>query len=204
MSPRSPSSIRQHFGKPVVIDMFCYRRHGHNEADEPAFTQPLMYARIRQHPSVVEVYANAADRGRTADPRRGRRACRRASAPISKRSSAAERRLSPQPRRLARRQMVGHRPCRGRRPPRRDRRRSRRCSRRSAARSRHFPKSFTPHKTIARIMAARRKMIDDGRRHRLVDRRGAGLTARCWSRAFASGCPARIRSAAPSPSAMPC
>ncbi len=50
--------FRQRFGKPVVIDMFCYRRHGHNEADEPAFTQPLMYARIRQHPSVVEVYAN--------------------------------------------------------------------------------------------------------------------------------------------------
>jgi 2-oxoglutarate dehydrogenase E1 component len=49
--------FRQRFGKPVVIDMFCYRRHGHNEADEPAFTQPLMYARIREHPSVVEVYA---------------------------------------------------------------------------------------------------------------------------------------------------
>ena len=49
--------FRQRFGKPVVIDMFCYRRHGHNEADEPAFTQPLMYARIRAHPSVVEVYS---------------------------------------------------------------------------------------------------------------------------------------------------
>src|SRR5712691_7549703 len=49
--------FRQRFGKPVVIDMFCYRRHGHNEADEPAFTQPLMYARIREHPRVSEVYA---------------------------------------------------------------------------------------------------------------------------------------------------
>jgi 2-oxoglutarate dehydrogenase E1 component len=49
---------RQHFRKPVVIDMFCYRRHGHNEADEPAFTQPLMYQRIAKHPGVVEIYAD--------------------------------------------------------------------------------------------------------------------------------------------------
>ena len=49
--------FRQKFHKPVVIDMFCYRRHGHNEGDEPAFTQPLMYEKIRSHPSVVEVYS---------------------------------------------------------------------------------------------------------------------------------------------------
>ncbi|MEC8316306.1 MAG: 2-oxoglutarate dehydrogenase E1 component [Pseudomonadota bacterium] len=50
------TEFRQKFLKPVVIDMFCYRRFGHNEGDEPAFTQPLMYARIKEHPSVVSVY----------------------------------------------------------------------------------------------------------------------------------------------------
>ncbi len=47
---------RQKFGKPVVIDMLCYRRFGHNEGDEPAFTQPKMYQRIRKHPTVLETY----------------------------------------------------------------------------------------------------------------------------------------------------
>ena len=49
--------FRQKFQKPVVVDMFCYRRYGHNEGDEPAFTQPLMYKAIRAHPSTLEVYA---------------------------------------------------------------------------------------------------------------------------------------------------
>src|SRR5213075_1363882 len=48
---------RQKFHKPVVLDMFCYRRFGHNEGDEPMFTQPLMYKKIRQHPSTLEIYA---------------------------------------------------------------------------------------------------------------------------------------------------
>src|ERR1700737_2790841 len=49
--------FRQKFHKPVVIDMFCYRRHGHNEGDEPAFTQPVMYKRIGSHPTTLEIYA---------------------------------------------------------------------------------------------------------------------------------------------------
>ncbi|WP_398481711.1 2-oxoglutarate dehydrogenase E1 component [Tardiphaga sp.] len=48
---------RQKFHKPVVIDMFCYRRHGHNEGDEPAFTQPVMYKKIGGHQTTVDMYA---------------------------------------------------------------------------------------------------------------------------------------------------
>ena len=48
---------RQKFGRDVVVDMWCYRRFGHNEGDEPSFTQPLMYAKIRQHPAISAVYA---------------------------------------------------------------------------------------------------------------------------------------------------
>ncbi len=47
---------RQRFHRDIVIDMWCYRRFGHNEGDEPSFTQPLMYANIRQHPPVSEIY----------------------------------------------------------------------------------------------------------------------------------------------------
>jgi len=48
---------RQTFGRDIVIDMWCYRRFGHNEGDEPSFTQPLMYKEIRQHPKVSELYS---------------------------------------------------------------------------------------------------------------------------------------------------
>jgi 2-oxoglutarate dehydrogenase E1 component len=48
---------RQKFKRDIVIDMWCYRRFGHNEGDEPSFTQPLMYAEIRKHPAISDIYA---------------------------------------------------------------------------------------------------------------------------------------------------
>ena len=54
---RTAVEYRQEFKKDVVLDLFCYRRHGHNEGDEPAFTQPLMYRTIARHPTTRQLYA---------------------------------------------------------------------------------------------------------------------------------------------------
>ena len=50
---------RKTFGHDVVVDMVCYRRYGHNEGDEPSYTQPLLYAKIRNHSSVARLYGDA-------------------------------------------------------------------------------------------------------------------------------------------------
>ena len=60
---------RQEFKKDVVIDMFCYRRHGHNEADDPSYTQPLLYRKIKDHPSVAALYGERLVREEVVEPR---------------------------------------------------------------------------------------------------------------------------------------
>ena len=152
--------FRQRFGKPVVIDMFCYRRHGHNEADEPAFTQPLMYARIGEHPHVTEIYGNKlVEEGLlTAAEVEQMHADFRVL--LEEEFAASD---SYRPNRAdwldgkwsgiglaeegARRGVTGVDVER---------------LKEIGCKITHFPKNFTPHKTIARIMANRRKMIEAG------------------------------------------
>ena len=53
---RIATEFRLKFNRDVVVDLICYRRFGHNEGDEPSFTQPLMYEKIRSHPTTLKLY----------------------------------------------------------------------------------------------------------------------------------------------------
>ena len=84
---RLAMAYRERWGRDIVIDVIGYRRYGHNETDEPAYTQPLMAAKIKAHPPVSEIYAEKLieegvdhRRGRRGErPRSATRRCRRRS-----------------------------------------------------------------------------------------------------------------------------
>jgi 2-oxoglutarate dehydrogenase E1 component len=153
--------FRQRFRKPVVIDMFCYRRHGHNEADEPAFTQPLMYQRIAKHPSVVEVYSGRLVQEGLLSRAEVDRLQAEFRAYLEEEFAAGE---AYRPNRAdwldGKWSGIGHADEGARRGVTGvDLDLLKEVGRKITS----FPKSFSPHKTIVRIMAARRKTIDEGK-----------------------------------------
>src|SRR6516162_4121815 len=155
------TEFRQIFSKPVVIDMFCYRRHGHNEADEPAFTQPLMYQRIAEHPSVVEVYSKRLVEEGLFSRTEIDRMQAEFRAHLEEEFAASD---SYRPNRAdwldGKWSGIGH---------------AEEGARRGVTgvdlnfltevgrKMTTIPKNFHPHKTVARIIASRRRMVEDGR-----------------------------------------
>ncbi len=87
--------FRERFHKDVVIDMFCYRKYGHNEGDEPRFTQPVMYAVIDKKPTVRQAYVARLGRRRRGHASTGRSDRRREQSEARRRARrSAQRRLA--------------------------------------------------------------------------------------------------------------
>ena len=161
---RIATEFRQHFKRDIVIDMFCYRRHGHNESDEPAFTQPLMYKEIGGHKTTQEVYAarleaegvvTAGGRRRRWTPSCARKLDKALEAATNYKPNKAdwlEGNWSGIDDRAGRGGSQGH-----------HRRRHRDAAGRSAARSPSRPRTSTLNRKIARQLQEKRKAIDTGK-----------------------------------------
>ena len=167
------TEFRQRFQKPVVIDMFCYRRYGHNEFDEPAFTQPLMYQAIKSHPRAVEIYSKRLIEEGVVSEQEVEGMQAQVSRP-SRRGAGCLRRLPAQQGGLARRPLGQGRLRRGRGAARRDRRCHRDAQRGGAAHHCH-PAGLQRAQDDPAPAAAAPRDGRDRHRARLVDGRASGL-----------------------------
>jgi 2-oxoglutarate decarboxylase len=87
---RAAFDYRQRFNKDVVLDIICYRRHGHNEADDPSYTQPILYRKIREHKSVATIYGEALVREKVVEQSEIDEMRKRAAARLSEAYEAAQ------------------------------------------------------------------------------------------------------------------
>ena len=193
-------AYRKQFQRDFLIDLIGYRRHGHNEGDEPAFTQPLMYQKIAAHPTVREIWANTLVERGAIEPGQADELM-----PASYIDGAAA--------------DDGRAASRSRTTSSRSRKNHRRAPRRNAetavpldtlrelnASLVRLPDGFTIHRKLERV---REKRPHDARRCRRADgrlgrRRGAGAARRSSPTAPPSGSPARTSSAARSATGTPC
>lgn len=154
------TEFRQKFNRPVVIDMFCYRRFGHNEGDEPMFTQPLMYKKIGKHRTTLEIYGDRliADGLLTADEFTERKAAFRAELEVD---FEAARAFRPNKADWLDGRWAGMEAAQG------EARRGETAVpldtlKRVGAALTTVPDDFNAHKTVTRLLANRAKMIDTG------------------------------------------
>ncbi|MEO1135689.1 MAG: 2-oxoglutarate dehydrogenase E1 component [Pseudomonadota bacterium] len=154
------TEFRQKFGADVVIDMFCYRRFGHNEGDEPSFTQPKMYKKIRSQPTTREIYADRLVAEGVIESTDAKEEQKRFRAFLDDEFAAAEA-FKPNKADWLDGQWSGFVP-----PVDDDRRGDTAIEidelKRIGGTLTHYPNNFNIHKTLARILEQKKKMFEDG------------------------------------------
>ena len=189
---RIAAEFRQEFNVDVVIDMICYRRFGHNEGDEPRFTQPLMYDKIGDHKTTRELYAEKLVKDGTLTKEEADKVLEDENAYLAKEFEAG---LSYKPNKAdwLEGKWSGLKVASGE---------ARRGStgvaikelKRIGAKLCEVPETFNLNSKLKRFISSRQKAIEYRRGHRLVDRRGARFRHPALRKASWSACPARTAS----------